>query len=294
MSVYLGPSGNLLTLRSYDRGHQPVPERLGGTHQLLSGARVRDTLAVKQTFQVGWSWLSDAEYLPLEGLFLGVYGDGPFYWMDQGRKNFCDLNVSTGTDYLDTTSGFTPVTTTGLFSDVNAGWNNVGGPFPVGGTRRLGAGVANGTAAFTGIYNPTTSIPVTPGVTYTASAYLSPPGAFGVYLQLRYLDVSGTLIAGGEGVGFKSGNALVTPDRSIATLVAPAGAVTAQMRVNTAAANSSGSTGFVYADGFQFEIGSAATPWQLGNGVPRVLIDSVSPTININGWRDVTATLIEV
>lgn len=59
-----------VTIRNPDAGWSAGYERIGGTHQLLGGGRVQDTVAMKRSFGFSWTHLTTAEYTAIEGRFL--------------------------------------------------------------------------------------------------------------------------------------------------------------------------------------------------------------------------------
>lgn len=286
--IYLGPAGNLQAIRHPAPGYSFPLSILGGTHQLLSGARVRDVTGRKRTWQMLWRYLTDAEFGLLEGLALGVYGPGPFRLVDVAAgKNVLSPNVSSGTDRLLTAEGFTAGVSS---TDASTAWNLQGGPFPKHGTRTLRVPVGTTAAQFSDVTAIVDKVPVVPGIAYTFSAYLSLVTTnFGVYVQLHWQDAAGAALSN------RAGNAITGgAGRSSAAEVAPAGAAFAFLTAKLNAANSSGAIQQVYLDGLQFEQSTAPSDWAYGVGLPTVAIDALDHSVPIVGQHDCSLTLLEV
>jgi hypothetical protein len=295
VTYYLGALGNLVALPDPEAGLSMPVERIGGSHQLLSGAKVRDTLGYSRSWQLSWTAITNAQYGLLEGFLYGATGAGPFYFADDEQTNLLPLNVSTGTDTTGDATGFTGASGASVLSQAagSGNWNSMGGPFPANGTRTMQTSIPNGTAANAAVAF-VTSVPIVAGQPYTFSVYLNTASgnAFGVYGQVNWLASDGT-----TSVGVNNGNTILpatTNGRSTVTATAPATAVYARCQFRIAAANSSGSTQFVYSDGWQFEQASAASTWQPGVPMPLVTVESLSRSTPLAGICDAQMTLVQV
>ena len=295
MTYYLGALGALAALPDPEAGLSLTPERIGLSHQLLSGAKVRDTIGYSRQWQLSWTAITLAQYGLLEGFYYGATGGGPYYFVDDEQTNLLPLNVSTGTDATGDTTGFLQVNGATIASQVQGAtlWNTLGGPFPANGSRTLVTTVPN---AFANNQIPvivSADVPVVGGVSYTFSVYLrsASTNVIGAYGQINWRDASLSTIT------TNSGNT-ITPaaqiGRSTVTAVSPTTAVSARLQYLITPANTSGSSQFIYTDGWQFEMNSSASTWQPGVAVPLVTVESLSRSTPLAGICDAQMTLVQV
>lgn len=292
MTYYLGQAGALVALPDPETGLSMTTDRIGGTHQLLSGNRVRDTLGWMRTWQLAWTVLPRVNYMQLEGFYTGANGAGPYYFFEPEQVNILPSHVAAANDT--STSSFTNQTSTGLFlagAPTATAWNSMGGPFPAGTSLAIGAGAANGLAAFSVLYQ-TVVVPVIAGLPYCSSVYISSDsGAPTIYSKIVWFDSTRSTISSTDAGTIAGGTAgrIVADNRT-----APSNAVWALLQILTATANSSGSTKFVYADGFQLEQGLASSTWVPGYAVPLVTIDTLNRSTPLSAVADTQMTLVQV
>lgn len=294
MTYYLGASGALTALPDPEAGLSMPVERIGGSHQLLGGGKVRDTIGYSRSWNLSWTAITLAQYGLLEGFYYGFTGPGPFYFFDDEQTNLLPLNVATGTDTLGTTAGFTPNGTATLQSSTgsNTNWNALGGPFPANGTRTLQGSIPTGFAANT-VFAIGPNVPVVAGQTFTLSAYVSSAGgnAFGIYCKIVWLASDGS-----TSVGTVQSNTVAAgpAGRMVASGAAPSTAYYARLQIYTDTTNASGSTQFAYSDGWQFEMNNAVSTWQPGVPAPLVTVESLSRSTPLAGICDAQMTLVQV
>lgn len=292
MPWYLGKAGSMIQLPAPSRGSQTPYSLQGGTHNLLSGGRVRDNFGVKRSWQFSWQALTHAQVGILDAFVYGATGAGPWLLYDPEQRNLLSLNVSTATDTTLDTTGFTGFLSISSSTGANFDWNFLGGPFPALSTRTLATAIPNGTGANSDLFVTSVLTPVSPGLPFTASMYLDTTAASSVTVctAFAWRDASGTYISTVYGNTISGGSA----GRSVATGTAPSNAVYVGVGAQTVSGNSSGSTRSVYADGLQFEQGSAATAWMPGTGVPSVAIDGGGRVRQQADLNDYTLSLIEL
>jgi len=292
VTYYLGALGALAALPDPEAGLSLTPERIGSPHQLLSGAKVRDTIGYSRQWQLSWTAITLAQYGLLEGFYYGFTGGGPYYFVDDEQTNLLPLNVSTGTDTTGATTGAVAGSNVALFSSTGAAtsWNSLGGPFPANGTLTLGHNLSTSVVAGNVISKLASAVPVVAGATYTASVYVSTPAFTRAWVFVQWLNGSGAVVS------TITGNAVAvsTNARTLIAGVAPATAVTAQVGLQVESANTTGSAQFLYSDGWQFEMNGAASSWQPGIPVPLVTVESLSRSTPLAGICDAQMTLVQV
>ncbi len=268
----LGPAGALVPFRAPDPSYTAPLAKLGGTHELLGGHRVRDVTGFLRTITLRLPPDLTAEaYSALEALF--VLPDGPYRFLDPSRRNLLTANQSTGTGTLRDTTGWS-VRTQGTVSSSSAQARS--------GLRSLAW--ATGTAlAATGrgvaLQTSTSTIDgtwaaVLPSTQYTLSAYARASAAVSMQAAIEYRDVAGAVLSTPAGTGV----ALGTGDwnsRPTVTATSPANAAYAVgLLLNT---TTTGAAITVWIDDLQLEQAAAASSAVLGTGVPLVSIDSLTP-----------------
>lgn len=284
----LGPIGNLQVIPE-PQANMPAPlARLGGTHQLLSGARRKDTIGFKRSWQLQWVYLTAAEYGLLESLYLGAHGS-PLYYQEP-KRNLLSPDQSTGSDLSLSTVNFSVLGEGTITSTSQANYQHLGARA----IRYDSGGVltTTGRGPLTGNAN-TDFAPVAPGLTYTASIYVrrtsSPDVPVDVTTRIRWYDAAGTQLSLNAG-------AVVVPSFSFSqrpevTAVAPAGAVGARVQL---ANNNLPAAAFNFiGDSWQLEQSDTASGWHPGNGPTKVLFTDLSVSVPILGSHNATATLEE-
>lgn len=290
MTYYLGRAGAMIALPDPEVGLPVTPERVGGTHQLLSGNKVRDTLSRLRTWELSYTAIDLTTLGTLQTFFHGTVGPGPYAFQDPEQRNLLPPNVSSGGDYSGDTTGFTAggnVTAT-VSTDVSL---NTGGRFSI-----LMAETTS-VVAFQDVLVGSAFIPVVPGISYTFSAEIRLNSNCPThYTEIAWFDTSKTQLAGGGGTAYTDGTSFTGVSgggRSVATGVAPAAAY-AQVRIKVSTNNTAGTTVFAYTDSWQFEQASAATAWTPGLGVPLVTVESLTRSTPLAGICDARMTLQQV
>lgn len=294
MTWYLGHPGGLVALPNPSRATQTPYDRIGSTHQLLSGGRVRDTFGVKRSWQMSWAMLTRDQVGVLNGFLYGATGLGPYVLLDPEQRNLLPLNVSTATNTTMDTTGFTAENSGAVTTSTNSlsNFTAIGGPWPAAATQTLLITVPTSITANSGVVRAAVDIPVVVGGSYAFSSYVSiAAGAtFGMAAVISWLNAAGSSLSSVTGNTVAANSTA----RTTASGVAPAGAVRARARLIATATNTTGSGFAVYAQGLQFEMASSAAGWVPGLDVPYVVIDGASRTRPIDTRNDYNLTLLEV
>jgi hypothetical protein len=268
---WLGPPGALVNIRA-PSALDPTLIRKGGTHELLAGGTVRDTLGYRRRFQLEWqNLLTTDELAQLENLYLL---GGPLIFVDPSRRNLLTANQSTGSDFLDSTDGAI-ARFGGTLSSSTAQARS--------GTRSFAWAVTPSSTGW-GIYlqNSTSVVdaswtPVKPSTQYTVTGYMRSTAAISMKGGMDWYDKAGAFISA-DIAG--SGQALNTGDWNIrVTRVTPASPATAAYGIPWFTNTTTGSAMTVFLDDPQMEEAAAATVWVQGTGTPRVIFDSFSSTL---------------
>lgn len=287
MPFWLGPLGNLQRLPNPLVGADAPLIRKGAVYDLPNGGTVIDTFGYRRQYQLSWRMLAATVGVldVLEGLRLGRWGTGVLVALDPLRINLLPTGVSLSTSPTSTTTGF--VASVGALTSVV-------GPATVGARCLRWAPGTLAAAASVRAPDPivTLGVPVVSGLSYAASVAArldtgSP--AASARAELRWYDAAGTLLSTTQG----STSALSTSAWTTLSVAAtpPAGAVLVGMALQTP---TTGVAPLFLADQWQLQLGTSATPWQVGTGCPRVLIDQMPESYPQRGRHDITMILLEV
>ena len=278
MPFFLGTVGNLQEIPSPQRGLDVTMVRKGGTHELLSGGIVRDTIGFKRTYKPEWLWLTQDEIGTLEALYAGT--PGPLALIDPSRRNHLEINQAAATGAFQTTEGF--VTNTGSLAVETTVSNSI---IPTPNSLRwttTGALGSTSNGPKTGASYSTATmlddIPVFASGVYSFSVYAlrSSTNAISCQAVLEWYTTSGSFISRALG----NSTALSTSAWNrlqVANQTAPATAAFAKMGIWNSATTLGATT--VYSDGWQLELATAPTTWALGTGVPLVIFDALATQI---------------
>lgn len=279
MTYYLGRVGTLVALPDPEVGLSTSYERIGGTHQLLSGSRVRDTVGRLRTWQLSWTAIDLVTYGTLEGFY---FATGPFVLMDPEQRNLLPPNVASGGDTTVSATGVTagPNITVAASNDVHSD-----------GVTSFILSEPTSVTAFQDALSITTPVPIVPSLPYTLSAMIDPAtGAPGHFVWGEWLDGNFAVLSGIQGNTVAAGGA----GTSTVTGTAPSNAAYLRMKIRPATNNTSGVTKFVYTDSWQLQQASSASTWVVGAGPAYVAVDSLSRTTPIAGVCDAQMTLVQV
>jgi hypothetical protein len=287
LTPYLVTPSGPIALPVPDQGWDE-PETLGETtHALLSGGTAVTRRAnPKRSWSPTFTGLQSGEEALIRGLYLGVFGTGPFVLVIPSATNVLGLDVSScgarsfaapgwvagsGTVTVDS-SQTSPVVGSAVLK-----WAS-----PTGSTR-LRPGKVAGTADIR-------TAPVwLPSEPVTASVWAKASGT-GAQVRLDGFDVSGALLASSSAVA-------VPTSWTELTVTLPAGDTTlgASVFVLPTINATSSPPSNVWISSAQLEYATTATQWQLGFGSPRVVI-TAPPGRNVPmlGYANVSLQLAEV
>jgi hypothetical protein len=288
---YLGAPGALQQLPGATGDMDSPPSRSDVTHELASGGvAITRRLNAKKTFTLPYlsrpgTGLDDL----LASFYGGLFGDGPFVFVDPSVRNVLGMDTSS----------------CGLRTNASPGWIQSAGtltPTPTGGPTGLATGVLTWTslsAAATlqpGLAANVADVTNAPVVLTTeatcVSLYVKASSSASMTLQLVGYDANGAVV---NATTTSAVAATTAWQRFTVTAAAGAGALASSLYVlPRLVLGGSVPTSVSIAAG-QVEYGTAATAWQRGYGSPRVLITS-SPgrTGNFYGYTNHTLTLAEV
>ena len=268
---FLGYPGALQALPRPAFGYAPVDEVRAGTHELLSGANVRDRIGVRRRWTLPYQAMTDAEWGLVRAL---ARIPGPFRYLDPVEPNMLTANQSTGTDELGTVEGFS-VRTQGTISTSTAQQRS---------WRRACAWATGSALSATDrgfVLRTTTTVDSTwtavrPSTSYSVSGYMRCTSAVNMKAGMEWYDSAGVII--GSAV-FGTGVAIGTGDfnsRPTHTATSPSNAAYAvPLFLNS---NSPGTTLTVYLDEPMLQEG-AVTAFRLGVGTPWVSVDSLGHSV---------------
>lgn len=276
MPWYLGRPGTIVQLPPPARATQTPYERLGATHQLLSGGRVRDSFGVKRSWQFNWQALSpDAMWL-LEAFVTGQAGAGPYVLFDPEQRNLLAPNVASAGSVTSDTTGF------------NYGPNvtmSTLGSLLTNPPKRIFLSEPTSVVAVQSVIGTSGYLPVVGGLTYTLSMWYA-SSARSHYAEIVWFDSSKSAISSVDGTATASTGWLTV------TGAAPSNAAYVICNVNVT--TNSGSTQGASIEQIQLEQSASRSPWVPGWGAPYVVIDGGGRGRQQTNQNDYSLTLLEV
>jgi hypothetical protein len=288
--AYLGKAGAMQQLVQPPKGFQGDPSLGDSAHTLLSGgtAMVRN-LNAKKLFTLPYDVTADQSDVIL-GFYRGLYGTGPYRFVDPTARNMLGLDVST--------LGLRGAAALGWYQSTgNVARSSSGGPSSLqtgvltwsslSASATIQPGVATNTADVNSAPVYISAEPVTVSVYVMASSSSS-----GHTLQLVGYDSAGAVLVSSANVSMS----LTTSwQRFSVTIAAGAGGYGSAIYVLPRIVLGAAVPTSVSVAAAQLEYADTVSTWQPGFGCPKVVI-SQGPgrTISAPGWRSHTLTLAEV
>ncbi len=276
---YLGWLGELRALPVPEPGLTTTEKRFGGIHESLNGSRTADVTGFRTEYRFGFTYLDEPAYQWLRALYLR-HIRGPHYLINPLRRNLLSPQCSTG--YIHGVQDY--------------GWQAVGPGYDyvldypavaaLTGNRTFRITNVSSAPGYLILDGSKKFVPVLAGEPVTFSAYLKADAARSVNMYLEKIDKFGAPITGGP---IQTVN--VTTDWQRFTLTYAPDAGTAALRPGFAF--TAAQTYNVAFAAPQVEYSAAATPWDLGGGSTKVLLDQIASTSPQFPLSDVTVTLWE-
>lgn len=284
MPVYLGPAGHLQKLPGPRTGVQATLVRQGAVLELAGGGFVVEQTGKARQYTLTWNRLTQSDLTILEGLYVGLWGPGPFCLLDPMRINLLPANVATGTDVDRATTLFAATVGT-LASSTTVADNGLHSLKWTPGELSAAESV---TAPSTPVDN---AVPVVADLSYVVSMRArlgSGSDAASGRAELRWYDGDGSAVSTSQGTS----TALSSSSWTTLTAADTPPSTAVYVGVAFQAPTTTGSPVF-HVDSLQLALGSVAPDWAPGTGVPRVGIDQMSDSYPQNKRHDVTMTLVE-
>lgn len=292
---YLGKPGTMRLLRVPDAGVTTPASRAENAHDLLAGGvAVTRRPSTRRQWQVGFSGCPPETADLLVAFYTGLFGDGPFCWVDPAWRNALSLDASTfgarvgvitpwalsvsATQSLTVEAGVTPGT--GFTSAVGRWASAQNGS-------RVGLGTWTG-SVFTP--NPLSAPPYLPEQVTTIRVYAQAVSGT-PSVSLRGLAVSTT--------GVVASTTTTTATLSSATwtqlVVTVPAALTAAYVVPDVLCNTNSSVIRLSNADVQYGQNAPPLPWVTGLGVARVVFTSgLGSSYQMFIQRDHSVTLVEI
>lgn len=290
MAFFLGRYGSLIQLPQPGRGITPTLIRPSNTRQTIGGGQAVALTPGpgRRTWALSWASLTPDTASVLEAFYAGGNGQGPFVFLDPGRRNHLAANQAASTSVFNDTTGFT----SGASETVASVTTPV-----LRGPRALSWTIPSNATAGILTYTPTTGLagwPTPPLATWTASAWVQAGGvdtAVTIGLAMVWLNAAGGTVSSSTGATITTSTAW---QQISLTATAPAGAVGFTLQQKVTPASISPST-VIYTDQSCLDLSSSVRAWVMGTGVPLVSITDNPVTYP---WalpkRAATMTLVEV
>ena len=267
----MGYPGALQALASPAPGYSAEDVIRGGTHELLSGANVRDRVGVRRRYTLPWPAMTDTSWNVVRSL---ARIPGPFRYQDPLEPNLLTANQSTGSDELATTDGAI-ARFGGSLSSVTTQQRS---------WRRSFAWTVTPSSTAWGIYlqNSISVVDdswtaVRPSTVYTVSGYMRSTVAISMKAGIDWYTGAGTFISadtGGSGVALSQANFNTRVTYTAAASPSTAGyGIPWFTNTTTSAAN------IIYLDEPQMEQAAAASTFRVGVGTPWVSVESLAHDI---------------
>lgn len=281
---YLGWLGDMRALPSPEPDFDMTEVRYGGVHQALNGARTMDTTGYRQQFKFDFKYLSESEYQWLRALYLGNVTE-PLYLMNPLRKNLLSPQASTGTWHTTLDNGLQNVNSAIAYDFVN----DYPTGLPISGTRSPRLLSVATAPAFVVVDGGTRFAPAAVGEPLTYSMYMrTTSGTANVDMYIQTMDKYGVT---NLGTGVISTKAVTTSWQRFTTTHTPSVAGIAAARFGLQLTTAS--TYNVLLAAPQAEYGASATPFSIGGGLSKVLIDSIDSASPRYPLSNVSVTLLE-
>lgn len=293
-TYYLGTPGAMQTIRTPNAAVQQAIQRGEVLHQLISGgSAVTHRLRGRRAWQLGWAGCTPDTADQMIGFYLGVFGDGPFQYVDPSWRNQLSTEVSTFGAQLDAVSVWSRSLTASVPLQFDT---TVAAPSPRSGVARwinaangeqVGCGTWNGSAFVPSIIGtPPVLAPTTTALSVYARAVTGAPS---VSLRAQSTDTAfGTVTTRGTATATLSTSAWTRLSVNVA-----AGVSAAYWQPNLLC-NTAGAT--IQLAAAQLQYGRAGPdPWVIGLGVPWVIIPSgLSVNYELLYAQDQGLTLAEI
>jgi len=275
---YFGWLGEMRTLLTPEVGLTNTDERYGGVHQALSGARTVDVTGLRRTYEMDWSYLTDAEVAWLYAFYRRLITQ-PAYLIDPMKKNLLSEQASTCQLHRNNDLGvqLSSLLVTEFRNDYPTGLPIVGNRVPI--------IVSSNSGGFFRFDGTDTFIPAFTGEPVTFSVYMRcDSGTVNVSMILDWVDKYGADLT-----PTNIAKVVTTTWQRFSITVTPTGS---QAGVRPAFVLPSGTLNLRFAAP-QVEYASAPTDWEMGGGRSKVLVEQItsqSPRFPLN---NISVTLLE-
>jgi hypothetical protein len=293
-TYYLGVAGAMQQIRTPNAAVQQGIQRAEVLHQLISGGNaITRRRRGRRAWQLSWSGCTPDVADQMIGFYLGVFGDGPFMYVDPSWRNALSLDASTfGAQFDANTAWVASSASQSVTFDTT-----VTAPSPQSGVSRWAVAALNSQMSI-GSWNGSVFVPDP----VTAPPYLTPvvsalfvqaravTGTPSVTLRGKVVDAAGTVLATANGTTATLSTSAWTP----LTCTVPAGTSGAAYLLPNVICNTANS--FLQFSCAQLQYGrSSPSPWVIGLGIPRVVAASgMGADYDLLYARDLVLTLAEV
>lgn len=275
-TYFLGVPGAMATIRTPNAAIQVPVNRSENTHQLINGGlAVTRRVASRRAWQLTWSGLTPDLADQLVGYYTGVYGDGPFRFVDPAWRNaltVADSTFGAVVDSIGSTTWATSSSGAALTFDTT-----VAAPSPQSGVLRWTA-VPNGGQLAPGSWdggkfvpNTLAAVPYLPQVVTSITVYgRALTGTPNLSLRGRTQTSDGTTV-GTVTASANMSTSVWTPLQ----VTVPSGQVASYVAPNILC-NTANSVVQLACPLVQYGK-TPADPWVIGLGVPRVIVAEAMP-----------------
>lgn len=271
---YIGPPGDLRAITCPETNVTATPERYGGVHGGLSGARTMDVTGLRHRYQFQLNWLEEEEFAWLQALHYRQIA-GPHRMINPLNRNRLTPESSGASFASGTARGATA--TNGLGSRV---WD---WPFLAGvGAQSTKWSNRSGTSVLR--FDDRRKTTIFPLETITGSVWMKSSVGLNGVMVFDWFNRGASL-----GSSTTQVVALTTSwQRFTLTRTAPAEANLTRLAFYTDVF-----TPDIYVTAAQVEAGDTATDWIIGGGAPVVLVDQLEVVSPLFPFNNVTATILE-
>jgi hypothetical protein len=258
--------------------------RYGGVHQALNGARTMDTTGYRQKFDMDFKYLSESEYAWLRSLYLGNVQE-QLYLMNPLRKNLLSQQASMALWHGTLDNGMQNV----AFASSYDFFNDFPTGLPVAGTRVPRVLSVATAPAYVVMDGGTRFVPANVGEPLTYSIYMrTTAGTASVDMYVQTMDKYGV---GTVGPGVIATKSVTTSWQRFTVTHTPATVGIAAARFGLQLATATTYNTLLAAP--QVEYGASATPFSIGGGLSKILIDSIDSESPRYPLSNVSVTLLE-